>query len=96
MNCVPQPDPDVVTTAMPDGEMILLHLRTRQYFSLNVTGTLVWELMMKSATIHAMGRALFDLFEVTPEAAEVTVNELLDELKSHRLIRISAREALTR
>ena len=96
MNCIPQPDADVVTTVMPDGEMILLHLRTRQYFSLNKTGTLMWELMMKSTTIAGMGRALFDRFEVTPEAAEETVSELIEDLKSHRLIRISGREELIR
>jgi hypothetical protein len=32
------PDPDVVDTDLGEGEMALLNLRTRVYFSLNVTG----------------------------------------------------------
>ncbi len=86
MQCVPRPDPDVVATAMPDGDIVLLHLRTSQYFSLNVTGALIWEMMASSVDQEAMSQALSDRFEVTPAAARDSVEELLKDLKVHQLV----------
>jgi hypothetical protein len=86
MPCIPQPEPDVVSTQVPDGEMILLHLGTRQYFSLNQTATLLWKLMESSTTLAAMSQALFDRFAVSPEMAGETVRELMRDLQTHHLI----------
>jgi len=86
MQNIPRPDPDVLVTAMPDGEAILLHLRTSQYFSLNESGALIWKLMESSASPAQMSQALFDLFDVTPEAARETVLELMRDLQTHQLI----------
>ena len=87
MKCIPQPDPDVLTTPLPDGDMILLHLRTSRYFSLNKTGALIWSLMKRSTKPADMSRALFDQFEITPKAAHETVGELMRDLQSHQLIK---------
>ena len=86
MPCIPQPEPDVVSTQVPDGEMILLHLGTRQYFSLNQTATLLWKLMESSTTLAGMSQALFDRFAVSPETADETVRELMRDLQTHQLI----------
>jgi hypothetical protein len=86
MQCVPQPDPDVVATAMPDGDTVLLHLRTSQYFSLNSTGSLMWKLMESSVSLAGMSQALLERFDVTPEVADETVLELVRDLKAHELI----------
>jgi hypothetical protein len=86
MQCIPQPDPDVVATAMPDGDMVLLHLRTSEYFSLNTTGSLLWQLMESSADLEVMSQALSDRFDVMPPAARHSVVELMRTLKIHQLI----------
>jgi hypothetical protein len=86
MPYIPQPEPDVVSTQVPDGEMILLHLGTRQYFSLNQTATLLWKLMESSTTLAGMSQALSDRFEVSPEMADETVRELMRDLQTHYLI----------
>jgi hypothetical protein len=86
MLCIPQPERDVVSTQVPDGEMILLHLGTRQYFSLNQTATLLWKLMESSTTLAGMSQALFDRFAVSPEMAGETVRELMRDLQTHHLI----------
>ena len=83
---IPRPDPDVVATAMPDGDTVLLHLRTSQYFSLNATGSLLWQLMESSTDPEGMSQALSDRFEVTPRTARESVLELLRDLKAHQLI----------
>jgi Coenzyme PQQ synthesis protein D (PqqD) len=88
MQCVPQPDPEVAVTVMPSGDAILLNLGTGQYFSLNQTGALIWKLMESSTTLAGMSEALFDRFDVTPEAADETVRELMRDLKAHKLVSI--------
>jgi hypothetical protein len=88
MRNTPRPDPGVVTTPVPGGETILLHLGTRQYFSLNQTGTLLWKLIEGSTPLAGLSQALFDRFEITPEAAGESVRELIETLRSHNLITI--------
>jgi hypothetical protein len=86
MQSIPQPDPDVVTTPVPEGEMVLMHLRTGQYYSLNTTGTLVWNLMGSSLTTAGIIQAIFDRFDVTAGTAAEAVDELMRDLKTHQLI----------
>lgn len=88
MQYVARPDPDVVVTAMPDGDMFLLNMGTSQYFSLNATGALLWELLESPITPAGMSAALFERFEVTREVAAETVHELMRELEHHRLITV--------
>lgn len=88
MNCAPQPDPGVVISALPNGEMVLVHLDTRQYYSMNSTGALLWNLMAQAPSIDAMSQALYERFDVTPEAARQTVCEFVEDLKAHNLITI--------
>lgn len=83
---IPRPDPDVVATALPDGDTVLLHLRTSQYFSLNASGSLLWRLIQNSTDPEGMSQALSDRFEVTPGRARESVLELLRDLKAHQLI----------
>jgi len=83
---IPRPDRDVVATPMPDGDTVLLHLRTSQYFSLNATGSLLWRLIQSSTDPDGMIQALSDRFEVTPRRARESVLELLRDLKAHQLI----------
>ena len=86
MQYVARPDPDVMVTTMPDGDMFLLHMGTSQYFSLNATGALLWELLESPVTPAGMSDALFERFEVTREVAAETVRELIRELAHHKLI----------
>jgi len=86
MQGISRPDPDVVAALMPDGETVLMHLRTGRYFSLNATGSLLWELIASSAHPDAMTQALSDRFEVTPGTARDSVFELLRDLEAHQLI----------
>ena len=92
MLCIPQPEPDVVSTQVPDGEMILLQLGTRQYFSLNQTATLLWKLMEGFTTLEALSHALSDVFDVTPETAGEEVRKLMQDLKKHQLITFAESE----
>lgn len=89
MQCIPRTDPSVVTSALPNGEVVLLHLDTKRYYSLNQTGALLWKQIESSATLAAMSQTLFERFDVTAEAAREAVRTLVDDLKSHKLVTLS-------
>ena len=40
-----RPNPDVIATTLEDSESVLLDVKTRRYYSLNETGTRIWELL---------------------------------------------------
>ena len=81
-----KPDPGVVSSALPNGDVVLVQLDTRQYYSLNKTGAIVWKLIERSTPLAGISKALFDRFEVSRQTADETVRELIDELKTHKLI----------
>ncbi len=71
---------------MPEGDIVLLHLRTTHYFTLNTTGALLWEMLGSSSSLDAMSQALSDRFDVTRSVARSSVMELLRDLKANQLI----------
>jgi hypothetical protein len=92
MSCIPLPDADVLTVAMPGEEIVLLHLQTGRYFSLNQTGSLIWSRMEASICDADIVRELVDRFDVTPEAASTALREFLQDLIRQRLLTISEEE----
>ena len=80
------PDPDVVQTELENGEVVLLSLTTRKYFSLNPTGARVWALVSEGRGAREISHALSLEFDVTPQQALPTVEALLDELLANGLV----------
>jgi hypothetical protein len=79
-------NPNVVFTEMENGESVLLHLETNQYFSLNETGTLIWQEIIKAHDLGKIGQELETIFEVTSEQATRSVIELVGKLVSEKLV----------
>lgn len=77
---------DVVSAVLDDG-VVVLHLGTKRYYSLNETGALVWRLLESRAgraeIVAELGRA----FEVEAAAAAAAVDRLLAELVAERLLK---------
>lgn len=85
----PQPDSPVVSVELPDGDLLLLHQETRQYYTLNSTGALIWQYLERSAAPAEIGQALSERFDVTTEDANAAVCQLLTDLVHHKLISVS-------
>ncbi len=83
-----EPDPDVVCTRLESGETVLLHLGTTTYFSLNETGSQIWQLMSEGSTLGEISRQLESEFDVAPERAQQSVMNLTDELVHEKLARV--------
>lgn len=76
---------DVVSAVLDDG-VVVLHLGTKRYYSLNETGALVWQLLEAGAERAAIVAELRRSFDVDPAAARAAVDRLVDELVSERLL----------
>lgn len=83
-----KPDPDVISTTLRNGETVLLHLRTQTYYSLNETGSHIWQLISDGLTLGEVSRALGDQFDVTPERAESSVLELTHLMTDEELVSV--------
>jgi hypothetical protein len=80
------PNPKVVHTRVDDAEVVLLSLATNRYYSLNETGSVIWEALCEGACPRDLATALEAEFEVTPLEAEARVAEFLDELRREGLL----------
>lgn len=77
--------PEVVDTTLPNREVVLLHLGTKRYYSLNQTGSLIWQLLGRGLSMRQIGKDLENAFEVTPEEARQSVLDLVTELVNEKL-----------
>ena len=68
---------DLRLTAL-EGEGVVLHLRSRKYFSVNETGLVLLESLKRPRTFDELVAAIVSEYEVTPEAAAATAREFLD------------------
>jgi hypothetical protein len=78
---------DVILTEMDDGTGVLLHMRTKFYYTLNATGVFVWKhLEQGRSTLDALVQALEHNFEVDATRARDDVHKLLEELLNEELV----------
>ena len=75
-----RPNPHVVSTQLDDTESVLLHLKTRRYYSLNDTGSRIWALVEEGLDAHAIAATLTREWDVEAEEAKRHVQAFLDEL----------------
>ena len=81
-----KPDPDVIVTELDDGEAVLLHLRSRKYFSLNKTGLEIWRLLGEHLTLDSVGERLHATYDVSREHARSSVSNLTSGLLEAGLV----------
>lgn len=77
--------PDALSASLSDGA-VLLHLYSKRYYSLNDTGTRVWELLRQEASDGEIVETLTREYDVDAADAERAVRLLLEELLAEHLI----------
>lgn len=83
-----RPHPEVVFETL-DGEAVLLNLETGIYFTLNDTGTRIWELLGEhDGDLEEVRRTMLEEYEVEPEALDADLEELIAELEARRLVNV--------
>jgi hypothetical protein len=80
--------PDAAFAAVEDGAVVL-HMRTKRYYSLNDTGAFVWRRLEDGIARAIIVTQVVDEYDVGIAEAEVAVARLLDELVQEDLIRVA-------
>ncbi len=81
-----RPHPDVVDTELDGEETVVLHLDSKLYFSLNPTGTRIWQGLKSGLSLHDISERLQECFAVDAADAERCVIALVEELAEQRLV----------
>jgi hypothetical protein len=76
---------EALVATLSDGA-VLLNLQTKRYFSLNETGTRIWELVQQTADEQTIVDTLLREYEVEEPMARTEVRRILDELLEAQLI----------
>ena len=83
-----RPHAQVVDTQLDDGEVVLLHLESKTYFSLNLTGERIWHGVKQGLGLREISQRLQAEFDVDQARAESSVVELINELAEQKLVQI--------
>ena len=81
-----QVHPDVVDTELDGAETVLLHLQSKVYFSLNATGTHIWQELKRGSSLAEISRQLQKTFDVDAARADTSVLALIDDLERQGLV----------
>jgi hypothetical protein len=76
---------EALVATLADGA-VLLNLQTKRYFSLNETGTRIWEMVQQTSDEEAIVRTLLNEYDVEEPMARTEVRRILDELIDAQLI----------
>lgn len=76
---------EALVATLADGA-VLLNLQTKRYFSLNETGTRIWEMVQQTADEETIVATLLREYEVEEPMARAEVRRILDELIDAQLI----------
>jgi len=75
-----------VLTAHLEGEAVLLHLKTKQYFRLNETGAAIWKGLEQNLAASAIVARLVQEFAIGSETARTELARTIEDLKSRELL----------
>jgi coenzyme PQQ synthesis protein D (PqqD) len=76
---------EALVATLSDGA-VLLNLQTKRYFSLNETGTRIWEMVQQTADEETIVATLLSEYDVEETMARSEVRRILDELIDAQLI----------
>jgi hypothetical protein len=79
-----------------NGETVILHFDSGNYFGLNDVGTLVWKMMEQPRSVRELRDAILSEYDVEPEQCERELLDLLKELRERELIEVRSLAAAPR
>lgn len=75
-----------------DGEAIILHLDSGHYYSLNKTGSLIWDLILQEKTEEEIARFLSKEYRVSEKTARKDVAEMVNHFEKELLIKAQPKQ----
>jgi hypothetical protein len=80
-----KPSPDIASRKVAD-EVVLLNVKTSDYYSMNPTGVMVWELVCKNKKLDEIVAAVADQFDADEGRVKKDVLELLKKLETEKIV----------
>jgi hypothetical protein len=77
--------PDIASRKVAN-EVVLLNVKTSEYYSMNPTAVLIWELISKSKGLEEIVKAVAADFDADEARIRKDVLELIKKLESEKLI----------
>ena len=71
---------DEAITQEVSGETVILDLRSEQYFSLDVVGTRIWQLLQEPLCLEEIHARLLEEYEVEPARLRQDLEDLVNRL----------------
>lgn len=81
-----RPNSEVVSTQLEEAESVLLNLETQQYYSLNETGSRIWELLKSGDDAQSIAASIAEEWDVTHQEALEHVRSFLQKLTDEGLV----------
>jgi hypothetical protein len=70
------------------GEAVVLHLDTGEYFGLDEIATRIWQLIVEKKDLADVEAAMCDEFDAAPEVLAKDLRELVDTLVAKRILEV--------
>lgn len=81
------PHDHIVSTEFDGGEGVLVDLNSKRYYQLNETAMFVWRCLERGQAMDEIVAELTRTYQVNREQAHASVEKLLDNLRTHHLVR---------
>jgi hypothetical protein len=82
----PVPLDHVIFSGFNDGEGMLVDLNKKTYYQLNETAALIWRCLERGQPVPEIICELTNAYEVSSEQAASSIERLLVNLRTHKLI----------
>ena len=86
LDTLPVKNPDQVIDRVVDGEALLIHLPSGEYFSLDHVGTDIWESIDGARTVGDLAKLVLDEYDVDQDQAVADVLRLVEQLAGEGLL----------
>jgi len=80
---------DIVFSQLPDGEGVLLNLKTKKFYTLNSTAAEIWKQYELGKSREEIAETLYSSYDISMEEARDSVFKFFEELKKYNLISVN-------
>lgn len=77
---------NVLATELPGSETVLLHLQQGEYYTLNESGSLIWQALQQTQDLAVVSERLAAYYQLSRTGATFYVVQLVEDLVAAELV----------
>ncbi len=78
------------TSSQVDREVVVLHLKSEEYYGLNPVGSTIWNLLQQPKKVSEIREAILTQYDVDQENCDRDLFEFLQKLEAEKLIEVQS------